>query len=86
MAIFGRRQAPHTGRHSPIPAAYRDQGEHRAVGRRNQAFRRDPAAVIADFLNQFVADEPDAFDRRDARTLIRWLHDEGWQITPTRGD
>lgn len=51
-----------------------------------RAFRRDPAAVIADFLNQFVADEPDAFDRPDPRTLIRWLRDEGWQITPTRGD
>ena len=51
-----------------------------------QAFRRDPAAVIADFLNEFVANEPDVFDRPDARTLIRWLHDEGWQITPTRQD
>ena len=47
-------------------------------------FRRDPAAVITDFLNQYVPDEPIGYDRPDAQTLIRWLHDEGWQITPTR--
>ena len=51
---------------------------------KSQAFRRNPASVIADFLNQFVPDEPNAFDRPDAQTLIRWLHDEGWQITPTK--
>jgi len=46
-----------------------------------RGFRRDPAAVIADYFNQFLPDEPDAFDRPDAQTLIRWLRDEGWQIT-----
>jgi hypothetical protein len=44
--------------------------------------RREPAAVIADYLDQFVADEPAAYDRPDPQALIRWLHDEGWQITP----
>jgi hypothetical protein len=43
---------------------------------------RDPVAVIADFLGQFAADAPDAYDRPDAQTLVRWLHDEGWRITP----
>jgi hypothetical protein len=46
--------------------------------------RRDPVAVIADYLSQFVPDEPVAYDRPDPRTLVRWLYDEGWQITPTR--
>jgi hypothetical protein len=45
---------------------------------------RDPAAVITDFLNQYVPDEPVVYDRPDARTLIRWLREEGWQITPIR--
>jgi hypothetical protein len=43
--------------------------------------RRDPIAVIADYLDQFVADEPMAYDRPDPQTLVRWLHDEGWEIT-----
>jgi hypothetical protein len=42
---------------------------------------RDPVAVIADYLGQFGADEPDAYDRPDPQTLVRWLHDEGWEIT-----
>jgi hypothetical protein len=45
---------------------------------------RDPVAVIADYLGQFGADEPEAYDRPDPQTLVRWLHDEGWQITPIR--
>jgi hypothetical protein len=49
-----------------------------------EALRRDPVAVIADYLSQFVPDEPVAYDRPDPRTLVRWLYDEGWQITPTR--
>jgi hypothetical protein len=44
--------------------------------------RRDPVAVIADYLDQFVADEPVAYDRPDPETLVRWLRDEGWEITP----
>ena len=48
------------------------------------ALRRDPVVAIADYLDQFVADEPAADDRPDPRPLIRWLHREGWQITPTR--
>jgi hypothetical protein len=48
--------------------------------------RRDPVAVIADYLSQFVPDEPVAYDRPDPRTLVRWLYDEGWEITPTRGN
>ncbi len=46
--------------------------------------RRDPVAVIADYLDQFAADEPVAYDRPDAHTLVRWLHDEGWEITPVQ--
>jgi hypothetical protein len=46
--------------------------------------RRDPVAVIADYLGQFVADEPVAYDRPDPQTLVRWLHDEGWEITAIR--
>jgi hypothetical protein len=46
--------------------------------------RRDPIAVIADYLDQFVADEPVAYDRPDPQTLVRWLHDEGWEITPVQ--
>jgi hypothetical protein len=42
---------------------------------------RDPIDVIADYLGQFRADIPDAFDRPDPQTLVRWLHDEGWAIT-----
>jgi hypothetical protein len=45
---------------------------------------RDPVAVIADYLGQFGADTPDAYDRPDAGTLVRWLHDEGWTITPVQ--
>jgi hypothetical protein len=45
---------------------------------------RDPVAVIADYLGQFGADEADAYDRPDAQTLVRWLRDEGWRITPIR--
>jgi hypothetical protein len=45
---------------------------------------RDPAAVIADYLGQFGADTPDAYDRPDPQSLVRWLRDEGWQITPIR--
>jgi hypothetical protein len=47
---------------------------------------RDPQVVISDFFNQYLPDEPVAYDRPDARTLIRWLHDEGWEITPIRVD
>ena len=42
---------------------------------------RDAVAVIADYLGQFGADAPDAYDRPDPQTLVRWLHDEGWEIT-----
>jgi hypothetical protein len=49
------------------------------------ARRRDPIAVIADYLDQFVADEPVAYDRPDPQTLVRWLRDEGWEITPVQG-
>jgi len=59
-------------------------GEPAAEG--TGAPRRDPVAVIADYLNQFVPDEPVAYDRPDPRTLVRWLYEEGWQITPTRGN
>jgi hypothetical protein len=45
---------------------------------------RDPVAVIADYLGQFGADIPDAYDRPDPQTLVRWLHDEGWNITPVQ--
>ncbi len=45
---------------------------------------RDPVAVIADYLGQFGADEPGAYDRPDPQTLVRWLHDEGWEITAAR--
>jgi hypothetical protein len=45
---------------------------------------RDPVAVIADYLGQFGAGEPEAYDRPDPQTLVRWLHDEGWEITPIR--
>ena len=51
-----------------------------------EAPRRDPVAVIADYLDQFVPDEPVAYDRPGPRTLVRWLYEEGWQITPTRGN
>ena len=33
---------------------------------------RDPVAVIADYLGQFGP---------DPQTLVRWLHDEGLEIT-----
>jgi hypothetical protein len=45
---------------------------------------RDPEAVIADYLGQFGADTPDAYDRPDPQTLVRWLRDEGWHITPVQ--
>jgi hypothetical protein len=44
---------------------------------------RDPEAVIADYLGQFGANEPGAYGP-DPQTLVRWLHDEGWEITPIR--
>lgn len=53
-------------------------------GERTGAPRRDPLAVIADYLGQFVPDEPIAYDRPDPETLVRWLRDEGWEITPVQ--
>ena len=48
------------------------------------ALRRDPVVAIADYLDQFVADEPAADDRPDPSTADPMAPPRGRQITPTR--
>jgi hypothetical protein len=44
---------------------------------------RKPEEVIADYLGEFVGvDQSEAYEHPSAQVLIRWLRDEGWQITP----
>jgi hypothetical protein len=42
--------------------------------------------INADYLNQLPADEPARLQPPGPQTLIRWLHDEGWQLIPTGVD
>ncbi len=45
--------------------------------------RRSPEAVIADYLAQFSdLEQPRENPGPEAPGLIRWLHDEGWEIKP----
>jgi hypothetical protein len=47
-----------------------------------QAKNRDPETIIADWLLGFTGGSDDLDEHRpDAQTIIRWLRDEGWQIT-----
>jgi phosphoserine phosphatase len=44
--------------------------------------RRNPLEVITDYLQEFDGGEPGMYVRPSAEALVRWLREEGWQISP----